>query len=555
LHELSDRLAGVLDGHEDMARPDAGDAAVGAAEARKQVNRMLFLLHEVLSQLRLEHVGLALRVSELVVDLPLTTDTGALVVQAPGMLRWRQRNVDIEAGYMWNSISSARGSTVNASRLASEDRDADSDPQRVWPEDMDSAFPAGFGSQLPRRRKDSTAFVRVALGSSQAIALRSPSMTSDPRAEELQPNTPGFRMGQCTMYSEMSAFLSEDLSQMPSPQPTVVIDVGRPELLLDLHTQLAFDEARQWAAKVGARLRTAAQAHGQAHGRPSAAGGALNHHLHALVSLVLSDVKAQFTVERATYAVLPHVAAASADSGRIALRMHHLECHLIWNLMGRRSGLSLMPATKFRMTTSPIVARWERQKASAPQREILQVKRGIRATGSIDLCIGPESDGRPCANIDASIEVGEVLATLREHEFRTWLAMQPLWVATRIIHAAHTSFAKASPQPSPATSSDVPAMPSPEERRKILTATAAVKFDNVCVTVMASDSDEDIRSSIEHGMQISLARGTVAVRANGGSAESPHPFGLREDAGMLTLNIECQRALMFLFSAVPAATA
>ncbi|KAJ2771004.1 hypothetical protein IWQ56_001952, partial [Coemansia nantahalensis] len=534
----------------DHLRLDPG-VSTTAAEARRQVNRMLFLVHEVLSQLRLEHVGLALRVSELVVDLPLTADKGTLVVQAPGMLRWRQQNVDIEAGYMWSSISSARGSTVNASRMASEDHGTDDDQQGVWPEDVDGVFSSGFSRKTLRRPKDSTAFVRAALGSSQAIALRSPSMTSDPRAEELQPNTPGFRMGQCTLYGEMSAFLSEDLSQMPSPQPTVLVDVGRPELLLDLPTQLAFDEAGRWAAQTSARLRKGSWAHSAS----PTAGGAINHHLHALVDLVLSDVKAQLIVERAAYVVLPQVASAAADSGQIALRMHHLECHLMWNLVGRRGGLSLMPAIKFRMTTSPIAARWERQSATAPHREILQAKRGIRAVGSVDLCIGPMADGRPRANIDATIDAGEVLATLREHEFRTWLAMQPLWLATRIIHAvpkeakAQGSSAGEHSQPDGAPDTPLPPMPPPEERRKALTATASVRFDNVWATVMACDSDEDVRSGIEHGVQISLARGTFAVRANGGSAESPHPFGLRGDAAVLTFSVECQRAQMFLLSA------
>ncbi|KAJ1731234.1 Protein SABRE, partial [Coemansia biformis] len=556
----SDAGAGGCDGQGEDSGSSEGDTAAGIAEARRQVNRMLFLLHEVLSQLRLEHVGLALRVSELVVDLPLTPNEGALVVPAPAMLRWRQRSVDLEAGYMWSSISSTLGSAVNASRLSAEDRGAGDSMQRPWHDGPSDAFAFAFGDQSPRRPKDSTAFVRVALGTAQAIALRTPSMTSDPRAEELQPDTPGFRMGRCTLYSEMSAFLSEDLSQMPSPQPTVFVDVGRPELLLDLTTQLAFDQAGQWAECIGRRLRTIHQILSIV--QPSGAqpdagdtGGAINHHLHALVDLVLSDVKAQVTVERALWAVLPKVPPVSEVAERIALRMHHCECHLIWSLAGRRRGPSLMPAVKFRMTSSPIAARWENQEPGAPHRELLQVKRGIRAQGSIDLCLGPVLGERPRANVDASIEVGEVLGMLREHEFKTWLAMQPLWLVSRLTHAARSVFKQSGAQPGVSEPSGSHAVPPLEMRRRKLTATAAVQFDHVWVTVMASDSDEDARSGIEHGMQISLSRGTAAVRANGGSAESPHPFGLREDAAPITLNVECQRAQMFLLSAVPVGAA
>ncbi|KAJ2171340.1 hypothetical protein EV181_007822, partial [Coemansia sp. RSA 532] len=159
-------------------------------------------------RLRLDHVSIALHLDELVVDLPLAADS--LIVDPPAMLRWRQRGVEIEAGYRWTAA--------------------------------------------PARDPGSTAFARAALGSVQVTALHAPSMTPDIRAEEQLSSAPGFRMRECNLHGEMSAFLSEDLSHRPSPQPTVYVDVSHPELALDLRTQLAFDATWRWVAHIRSRL-------------------------------------------------------------------------------------------------------------------------------------------------------------------------------------------------------------------------------------------------------------------------------------------------------------
>ncbi|KAJ2800771.1 hypothetical protein H4S07_005099, partial [Coemansia furcata] len=183
---------------QDRATPGIeSDKQEGAAEAKEQVHRMLFQLHEILSRLRLEHVGFALRVADLVFDLPLTCKPGSLIVKAPGMLRWRQRNIEVEAGYMWNAISSGPESTVSEVQLDTEkESDSSDDGEKgglhySWPGGVDDMFAREFEGQTSRRSKDSTAFVRLATGHCQATALRTPSMTPDPRAEELLPDSPG----------------------------------------------------------------------------------------------------------------------------------------------------------------------------------------------------------------------------------------------------------------------------------------------------------------------------------------------------------------------------
>ncbi|KAJ1839331.1 hypothetical protein LPJ57_010869, partial [Coemansia sp. RSA 486] len=218
-----------------------------ATQAREQVHRLFFQLHEILSKLRLEHVGIALRASELVFDLPLAPDSHSLAIRVPGMLRWRQRNIEVEAGYLWSAISSTSPSTVNTDLMFAEklQQPGEDSGASAWPKDTsESAFVRQFDGRTSRRSKDSTAFIRMSLGSVQAVALRTPSMTPDPRAEEISPDAAGFRMRYGTLFGEMSAFLSEDLTHRPSPQPVFSLDIGRPELSLDLHTQLAFDEAK-----------------------------------------------------------------------------------------------------------------------------------------------------------------------------------------------------------------------------------------------------------------------------------------------------------------------
>ncbi|KAJ2156933.1 Protein SABRE [Coemansia sp. RSA 552] len=579
LRALNEQLAGMLrhgHGSPTPGPPPAAtsqDHADAAAEAREQVNRMLFLLHEVLSKLRMEHVGLALRVAELVFDLPLPPDKQALVVRAPAMLRWRQRNAEVECGYMWAAIGGRTPPVPGRPSHADDDDRPSLDEEMLrcaWHDDADDVFARGFEDQTQRRSKDSTAFFKASMGTVQATALLTPSMTPDPRAEELHSDAPGFRLRVCTIYAEMSAFLSEDLSHRPSPQPMIDLDVGRPELILDLYTQLAIDSARKWAVRTSHRLRTAQRI--LDNGPPGTAAepteSSANHYLYALANMVFSDVKARVTVERALYAVQPNVpldATKKGRSERIALRMHHFELHLLWNLLGSQRGGggggggcqdALLPSLRFRMTSSPITAQWEgRQPPPQPQPQqkrppkptMLQIKRGLRASGTVDLHIGtsvPHSTV-PRANVSINVEAGDISCMLREYDFRAWLSMQPLWLVTRLVHLGRADSADLD---KPAVSFDLPPI---EERRKRLVATVHVLFDHVRVTVLACDNEEDVRSGIEHGTQISLTRGFFDIRANGGSLESPHPFSFREDVARITLNIECQQATMYLLSAVP----
>ncbi|KAJ2369236.1 hypothetical protein H4S02_009973, partial [Coemansia sp. RSA 2611] len=544
------------------------------------------------------------------------------------MLRWRQRNIEIEAGYMWNAISSGPGSTVSEIQLDTEKESGSSDDgakdglHYSWPGGVDDMFAREFEGQTSRRSKDSTAFVRLAAGHCQATALRTPSMTPDPRAEELLPDSPGFRMRYCTLYGEMSAFLSEDLARRPSPQPVFSLDIGRPELSLDLCTQLAFDEAKAWLGQVEYRfraMRRILKSNQPLSGSTAStnADSAINHRVYALVSLMFSDIKAHVTVEKAMYAVRPLVQLVPLDSKgttneeRIALRMNHLECHLLWSLAepgghsihygngsdscsdseagsfatgqetmedspsmgyGPRSQPNyepasdgLTPSIQFRLTSSPITAQWsssaQLSESDVPAKTLLRVKHGVRARGTVDLRIGPvalrSSAPRVNANIDA--EIGEVSGRLREYDFRKWLSMQPLWLVTQLLHVASMDYNNGGSRPKPtreaASASDSYTLPSLEARRKQLTATLHTVFESIRVTILACDNEEDVRSGIEHGTQLCFQHGHIDIRANGGSLEAPHPFGLRADVGQTTLNIECQRATMFLVSAIPTLSA
>ncbi|KAI8321613.1 hypothetical protein GQ54DRAFT_304637 [Martensiomyces pterosporus] len=615
----------------------------GASAAQEQVNRMLFRLHEILSKLRLEHVCIAIRANELVFDLPLTRDSKKepLAIAAPGMLRWRQKNVAIEGGYLWNSISSGSGSVVNTAMLGADARGDTAEGEgdvahHPWPADEPDVFGADFGDGRDAHRpKDSTAFVRVSSGKVQVTALRTPSMTADPRAEELHPDSPGFKLKYCTLYGEMSAFLSEDLTCRPCPKPAFSLDVGHPELTLDLHTQLAIDEATLWAGHVARRfkeMKSIAQ-RGRTRNRTRSTtdqgsmseNAAPNHRLYAFVNLVFADVKLHIAVERALYAVRPFVVPSAAESKRdedkfIALRMRHMECHMLWSLADAESrqpagddsgddGSSsssddsgsfysvasstdspgaerdnspaelepsrlnfLAPKIQFKLSTSPVTAGWESlqkqekqqpaRKASgqpsssgrthsAPRKMLLCAKHGIRASGSADLVAGPASAcaDRPRINANVVAEIGEVAGMLREYDFKKWLSMQPLWLATRIMRISNLGYQGT--KSSSANANSAYLLASVEERRKALTATVHVLFESIRATILACDNEEDVRSGIEHGTQICLYRGFVDIRANGGSLESPHPFGFRPDAGKITLNIECSRASMFLLSAVP----
>ncbi|KAJ2830396.1 Protein SABRE [Coemansia erecta] len=469
-----------------------------APSARPAPGQPLFLLHELLSRLRLEHVSIALRLSELVADLPLAADS--LVVDPPAMLRWRQRGIEAEAGYRWTAA--------------------------------------------PVPSPGSTAYTRAALGSVQVTALRVASMTPDMRAEEQHANAPGLRLRECTVHGEMFAFLSEDLSSRPNPQPTVYIDVNRPELVVDLRTQLAFDAAQQWIAHMRKRLRdmrsisseSSPPGDEQKPGDDTTSGD----HLLALLDLIFSEVKLHFTVERAVYSVQPGVMLDSGkpSGDRINLSMQHLECHLHWALVNARTA-----AVEFRTTSSPAVAQWN----DDPARTLLQAKRGVNASGGIEICIA--SPMRVNTNVD--IDVGDVSVMLREHEFRAWLAMQPLWLAAQLANIATELHDEASQKQYGAPSASF-ILPPIDDRRKRLTATVCVQFKQLRATIMACDNDEDVCGKVEHGTQICLASGAVEIRANGGSIESPHPFGFRDDAARVTLNIECQRAVMFLLSAVAA---
>ncbi|KAJ2679525.1 Protein SABRE [Coemansia spiralis] len=655
LRALSSHLASVLQKYDRDISSDSKNADMTGSiiadfdsgsirkSEREQINRMLFQLHEILSRLRLEHVGIALRMPELVFDLPLSPDPRSLIVRAPAMLRWRQRNIEVECGYMWNSISSGFGSRVSTVKLHSEgrrsaapvsdidadegkDEDADS-PRFIWSEDAKDMFARDFEGEYLRRPKDSTAFIRISSGQVQMIALRTPSMTPDTRAEELVPGSPGFRLRYFTLYGEMSAFLSEDLSQCPSPQPIFTLEISKPELLLDLQTQLAIDEAKVWAKHMGHRFKVMRRIlkHIKPKGTQPNAPGAqhdVNHHIHGLISLIFADVKAHIVIERATYAVLPHVPLQKLDSiskdeqgDRISLSIRHAECHVLWNLSnptdhttkyqdndassdtdsfvtGKGSPQNspeleknkvhtsdnatdrdiLTPLIQFRCTTSPITARWEQQapatvgKEDRVQRTLFQVKHGVRARGTAGLYLGQPTAATslPRANINVDAEIGEAIGMIRDYEFRKWLSMQPLWLVTELMRISGLDYKGRGASPQPASSlnpedasksDDTYILPPVEVRRKGLTATFHMLFESLRLTIMASDNEEDVLSGIEHGTQICLNHGFVDLRANGGSLESPHQFGFRPDVARVTLNIECQRATMFLLAAVSASAA
>ncbi|KAJ2844142.1 hypothetical protein GGI22_006978, partial [Coemansia erecta] len=477
----------------------------------------------------MEHVGIALRVAELVFDLPLAPGKNTLIVKTPAMLRWRQRNIDIECGYMWNSISSGLGSRVSTSKLQSDSCDDSAHPATpdsksggsedesstkdestdyAWSEPTRGMFARGFEGEYQRRSKDSTAFVRISAGQVQMIALKSPSMTPDTRAEELVPRSPGFKLRDCTLYGEMSAFLSEDLSQHPCPQPIFTLEVGRPELLLDLQTQLAVDEAKTWARHIGHRFRVLRRVLRSTPPKDTlqnvnASKKDLSHHARAIICLIFADVKAHITIERAMYAVKPQVVLKQSSGRRsddikdrgkhIAMRIRHVECHFSWSLVddpqnaaesdsddsskadsddsskadsssnghaflyktpdmgdkGKRTAFdscadqhALTPSIRFRLTTSPIEARWEqasglaeREKDGQIPRTLLQVKHGVRSHGTARLCIGQtdEASPMPWINADIDAEVGEAAGMIRDYDFRNWLSMQPLWLVTELM--------------------------------------------------------------------------------------------------------------------------
>ncbi|KAJ2628451.1 hypothetical protein H4R22_003883, partial [Coemansia sp. RSA 1290] len=270
LRALNARISSVLNSH-------------STPESSENPGKALFLLHALLSQLRLEHVSIGLRLSELVVDLPLAVD--ALVVEPSAMLRWRQRGIELEGGYRWADNSST----------------------------------------------DSTAFVRGEIGTVHVTALPEPSMTPDTRAYELRDNIPGLRIRGCTLQGEMSAFLSEDLSHRPCPQPIVSINLVKPELAVDLGTQLAFDAAKKWAMEIAKRLQTMSL-----HKQPSDGENlsvSTSDQLLTLLDMIFSEAKIHITVEDALYSVQPSVplpATQHTSCERINLRLQHVELHLHW---------------------------------------------------------------------------------------------------------------------------------------------------------------------------------------------------------------------------------
>ncbi|KAJ2818391.1 hypothetical protein GGI24_005111, partial [Coemansia furcata] len=289
--------------------------------------------------------------------------------------------------------------------------------------------------------------------------------------------------------------------------------------------------------------------------------------------------------------------------------MHHLECHLLWNLaesggystsdangsdsdseagsfatgresVGNSPSMSyrarsrpnhepvcdgLAPSIQFRLTSSPITAQWSSSalpsETDVPAKTLLRIKHGVRARGTVDLRIGPVAlrNAAPRVNANIDAEIGEVSGRLREYDFRKWLSMQPLWLVTELLHVAGMDYNnggshyKASREAATASTSYV--LSSLEARRKRLTATLHMVFESIRVTILACDNEEDVRSGIEHGTQLCFQHGLVDIRANGGSLESPHPFGSRSDVGQMTLNIECQKATMFLISAIPTQSA
>ncbi|KAJ1966144.1 Protein SABRE, partial [Dipsacomyces acuminosporus] len=610
------------------AQPNTATACDEASKAQEKVNCILFSVHEILSKLRLDHVGIALRVSELVFDLPLSSRNKdvPLIIEEPGMLRWRQKNIAIEGGYLWNSISSGANSTVASASLASEAQGKE--PTSGSGDDLDTlGTDFASSSRDTHRSKDSMAFIRVSSGLIQVTALRTPSMTTDLRAEELAADSPGLKLQYCTLYGEMSAFLSEDLTNRPSPKPVFSLDVSQPELTLDLHTQLAIDEAKLWAGHISQQLKEMkAIAQGDREHRRAAgisSNETPNHSLLAVVNLIFADVKFHITVERALYAIRPFVVPGAAEDKAdkdkyIALRMRHAECHVGWDLVDSNmqhaavdsgsdsdSGNSssdgssfhsvasstdsrsaqgskaqprfrprtldvLTPKVQFKLSTSPIFAGWEslnmhitqqqRQQqqpmagSDTPNRMLLCVKRGIRASGDVDLCIGHMAGAidRPRVNANVNAEISDIAGMIREHDFKKWLSMQPLWLVTQILRANSLNYrAAGNPAGGHVSGTSAYSLAPIEERRRLLTATVRVLFDSARVTILACDNEEDVRSGIEHGTQTCFYRGFVDIRANGGSLESPHSFGFRPDAAKITLNLACERASMFLLSAVP----
>ncbi|KAJ2519294.1 Protein SABRE [Coemansia sp. RSA 1939] len=635
----------------------ADQSSADAEYARDQVGRILFQLHEVLSKLRMEHVGIALRVTEFVFDLPLSPDKNDFIIRTPAMLRWRQRGIEVEYGYMWSSVGSGLESRISSAKLQTDDQNhvvdrnsADINPNGsdnednskdepadyAWSETTREMFGHSFEGEYARRSKDSTAFIRISAGQVQMIALKTPSMTPDIRAEELVPKSSGFKLRYCTLYGEMSAFLSEDLSQRPCPQPIFSLEVGRPELRLDLQTQLAIDEAKLWAKGIGHRfgmLRRVLQFNSpkDSQKKVDVPRKGLSHNARAIISLVFADVKAHVIIERAMYVVQPEVPLQrSARSGKdssgsqkkhVVTRVRHVECHFSWNLFDNHNDIAesdsddgsgsessssgksplyrtpnmngpdkepmpdglgdddvLVPRVKFRLTTSPISTRWENATEATVYRKkdtisgtLLHIKHGVRSHGTARLCIGQtaEAMSMPRANVDINTEVSEVTVMARDYDFRNWLSMQPLWLAAELMRVLDNDHKKKESSPllqSPAPTAPTPSngvshksesfyLPPVQERRKDLTATMCTVFESVRLTIMACDNDEDVQSGIEHGTQICFSRGNAALRVNGGSLESPHSFGFRSDAGRTTLNIECQRASMFLLSAVSKASA
>ncbi|KAJ1942330.1 hypothetical protein FBU59_003229, partial [Linderina macrospora] len=604
---------------------------------------MLFKLHELLSKLRLERYIVKVTASEIVFDLPLAKDARgeSLVINAPAMLRWRQKHLMVAAGYSWAAISDGKASTASMTQYSGSVPDSRSssgdDLHSAWTESTASmqALRDDFAEQEARPSKDSTAFFKFSTGSVQATALRTPSMTTDRRAEELQPSSPGFKLRRLAVGGDMSAFLSEDLSHMPSPQPSFEIRLEWPELSMDLRTQLAVDEAKAWFAHIVHRARVVKQGF-SSHAESDATshtGQRVNLHAHALINMVFADVQARIFVDRAVYGVRPFVPHATTAKSKdrdeaIVLRVPRVRMQVKGNLldpqtqyqhndadssdssgdesyatgrgtMSRHASKSvdtpptskpakplvdrllvLMPHICFNIETSPISAAWEslnqpkqededadadtdaveEQEGRQSKRRLFKVTHGIHGSGTVDLHIGPAADLslRPRMDADIDLRLSTVAAMLREYDFNKWLAMQPLWLVTRLTRLAGLSYNTGGPEAAATTTDDGQgkyAMEPIEQRRRNLTATVRAAFKHVRWTVLACDNEEDVRSGIEHGMQLSFSSGHIDVRANGGSLASPHQFGFRPDAAKVTLNLECDRAKMFMLSAVPLAMA